>query len=137
MDEADKLCISPRAEMPRVLKSSLRKLLTRRHVCPRSKMEPLSNSCLAQRAGQSLCAFAEVMRKTQDLMIPLSRGQVKVRHYIPEMQRWPVLRAVFISTVGALCSAMSMNTTRSPSIWLLTAVVMSCRWTTSWLPPAR
>ena len=24
------------------------------------------------------------MRETQDLMIPLSRGQVKVRHYIPE-----------------------------------------------------
>ena len=85
MDEADYLCIGPRAESASSLEEFAQKIADSAARLPQIEDgTPEQIRTWRKERGNPFAPSPRVMHKTQDLMVPLSRGQVKVRHYIPE-----------------------------------------------------
>ena len=85
MDEADNLCISARAESAASLEEFAQKIADSAARLPQIEDgTPEQIRAWRKERGNPFAPSPRVMHKTEDLIVPLSRGQVKVRHYIPE-----------------------------------------------------
>ena len=85
MDEADNLCISSRAESAASLEEFAQKIADSAARLPQIEDgTPEQIRAWRKERGNPFAPSPRVMHKTEDLIVPLSRGQVKVRHYIPE-----------------------------------------------------
>ena len=85
MDEADNFCISSKAESAASLEEFAQKIADSAARLPQIEDgTPEQIRAWRKERGNPFAPSPRVMHKTEDLIVPLSRGQVKVRHYIPE-----------------------------------------------------
>ena len=85
MSKADDLNVSPRAKSAARLEAIAQKVANSAARLPQiEEGTPEQIRAWRKERGNPFAPLPRVMRKTEDLVVPISRGSVKVRHYVPE-----------------------------------------------------